>query len=188
MQHRRKVVIVLGMHRSGTSAITRGLLALNVDLGENLTPAVEGNNDKGFWEDREVVEINELLLEQLGASWDSLALLDDRLLDPAFALDLQQRAVDYLEEHFQRSALLGLKDPRISRLLPFWQRVLQRAEADVAYIICVRHPLSVAQSLSTRDDFSSAKSLELWLQHSLDSLLHTAGATRTVLSFEVSAP
>lgn len=184
MQHRRKVVIVLGMHRSGTSAITRGLLALNVDLGENLTPAVEGNNDKGFWEDREVVAINDLLLEQIGASWDSLALLDERLLDPALAPELQERATAYLEAHFLHSPLLGLKDPRISRLLPFWQRVLQRMEADAAYVICVRHPLSVAQSLSTRDDFCPAKSLELWLQHSLDSVLYTAGATRTVLSFE----
>lgn len=184
MQHRRKVVIVLGMHRSGTSAITRGLLALNVDLGENLTPAVAGNNDKGFWEDRDVVAINDLLLEQLGASWDSLALLDDRLLDPALAPELQERAAHYLEEHFKRSPLLGLKDPRISRLLPFWQRVLQRAEAEVAYVVCVRHPLSVVQSLAARDGFSPDKSLALWQQHSLDSLRHTTGATRAVLGFE----
>jgi FMN phosphatase YigB (HAD superfamily) len=167
------------MHRSGTSAITRGLLALNVNLGENLTPAVAGNNDKGFWEDREVVAINDQLLEQLDASWDSLALLD-----PSLAPDLQERAVQYLEGHFRRSLLLGLKDPRISRLLPFWQRVLQRVEADVAYVICIRHPLSVAQSLSTRDDFSQAKSLGLWHQHNLESLQCTSGATRTVLSFE----
>ncbi|MDF3863362.1 rhamnan synthesis F family protein [Pseudomonas denitrificans (nom. rej.)] len=179
MQHRRKVVIVLGMHRSGTSAITRGLLALNVDLGENLTPAVAGNNDKGFWEDREVVAINDQLLEQLDASWDSLALID-----PSLAPDLQDRAVQYLEEHFRRSPLLGLKDPRISRLLPFWQIVLQRVEAEVAYVICVRHPLSVAQSLAARDDFSLAKSLGLWHQHSLESLLQTGNTTRTVLSFE----
>ena len=98
MQHRRKVVIVLGMHRSGTSALTRGLQALNVELGENLTSAVEGNNDKGFWEDREVVTINEILLERLGGDWDSLSLLDDRQLDSRLTADLEERAARYLDE------------------------------------------------------------------------------------------
>ena len=44
------VFVVLGMHRSGTSAITRGLQALNVNLGEQLLPAVPNDNDKGFFE------------------------------------------------------------------------------------------------------------------------------------------
>lgn len=184
MQHRRKVVMVLGMHRSGTSALTRGLQVLNVELGENLTPAVAGNNDKGFWEDREVVAINESLLERLGGDWDSLSLLDDRQFDSCLIADLQERAARYLDERLEIAPLLGLKDPRISRLLPFWRRLLERMGVDVAYVICVRHPLSVAQSLARRDGFSLAKSLALWQQHNLDALSHSANSHRLVLCYE----
>lgn len=184
MQHRRKVVIVLGMHRSGTSALTRGLQALNVELGENLTSAVEGNNDKGFWEDREVVTINEILLERLGGDWDSLSLLDDRQLDSRLTADLEERAARYLDERLEVAPLLGLKDPRISRLLPFWRRLLESKGIEIAYVICVRHPLSVAQSLARRDGFSVAKSLALWQQHNLDALSHSADSQRLVLCYE----
>ncbi len=184
VQHRRKVVIVLGMHRSGTSALTRGLQALNLDLGENLTEAVEGNNDKGFWEDREVVAINEVLLERLGGHWDSLTPLDERQLDAQLTVDLEERAVRYLDERFRTSPLLGLKDPRISRLLPFWRRLLERQDIEANYVICVRHPLSVARSLALRDGFSTAKSLALWQQHTLDALRHSDDSRRLVICYE----
>jgi hypothetical protein len=57
-----KMVVVLGMHRSGTSAITRGLLVMGVRLGDRLLPAVKGENDKGHWED---VDLNALNIEML---------------------------------------------------------------------------------------------------------------------------
>ena len=60
------IIAVLGMHRSGTSAVARGLKALGVDLGENLMPPVEGNNEKGFWEDRDSPDL-------LGAGADAYA-------------------------------------------------------------------------------------------------------------------
>ncbi|MCP1688389.1 FMN phosphatase YigB (HAD superfamily) [Pseudomonas nitroreducens] len=172
------------MHRSGTSALTRGLQALNVELGENLTPAKADNNEKGFWEDREVVAINELLLQRLGGDWDSLSLIDDRQLDARLTVDLEERAGRYLDERLEVAPLLGLKDPRISRLLPFWRRLLESKGIETSYVICVRHPLSVAQSLARRDGFSSAKSLALWQQHTLDSLSHTAASQRVVLCYE----
>ena len=66
-----KLVVVLGMHRSGTSAITRGLEVLGVNLGDNLYPAAI-DNPKGFWEDNDFLGINEELLAHLDYSVDRL--------------------------------------------------------------------------------------------------------------------
>ena len=47
----RKIIVVLGMHRSGTSTVTRGLRVPGASLGENLMPPAVDNNEKGFFED-----------------------------------------------------------------------------------------------------------------------------------------
>jgi hypothetical protein len=56
-----KLIVVLGMHRSGTSTVTKSLELMGVGLGANLHPA-GFDNPKGFWEDRERIEINDKLL------------------------------------------------------------------------------------------------------------------------------
>jgi hypothetical protein len=64
MKHNRRLIVVLGMHRSGTSALTRGLQVMGVTLGDRMMPPVEGNNAKGFWED---IDLNALNVEMLNA-------------------------------------------------------------------------------------------------------------------------
>ena len=70
MPDQRKFIFVLGPHRSGTSLCASGLEALGAELriASNFSNA---ENPKGFFEQREVVEFNERLLEGLGGSWDS---------------------------------------------------------------------------------------------------------------------
>jgi hypothetical protein len=53
----KKIIVVLGMHRSGTSALTRGLSTLGVGLGDTLHPA-GSDNPTGFWEDRDIIAFN----------------------------------------------------------------------------------------------------------------------------------
>ena len=64
--HSRDCIIVLGMHRSGTSALARVLNLLGVDLGTNLLPAAE-DNETGFWEHRDLVLVNEEVLRHSAA-------------------------------------------------------------------------------------------------------------------------
>lgn len=73
----KKLIVVLGMHRSGTSAITRGLQVLGVNLGDNLMPPVEGNNAKGFFEDLDLNALNVELLQTLRSDWDYLSPIED---------------------------------------------------------------------------------------------------------------
>ena len=71
------LVVVLGMHRSGTSAITRGLQVIGVDLGANLMPPANHINEKGFFEDCDIVNINISLLNHLCLDWHHVTPLTD---------------------------------------------------------------------------------------------------------------
>ncbi|MBD9501711.1 HAD family hydrolase [Pseudomonas sp. PDM23] len=184
MQERQRAIVVLGMHRSGTSAIARGLTTLGVELGDNLMPAAQSNNERGFWEDQEIVDINTDILKELGHTWHSLKPLSTERLASFDNSELQQRALSYLREFFGDAPLFGLKDPRISLLLPFWLRVFEKAGIQPAFVLSLRHPLSVAHSLHKRDGFTQAKSLYLWLDYMLQGLLHSRGQRVAVLSYD----
>ncbi len=192
-QTQRRLIIVLGMHRSGTSAIARGLAALGADLGSNLLPPVAENNERGFWEDREVVALSDAVLDRLGLAWDSTAPIDRaRLAGPEFG-DLRLRALDLVRSRLDTWPVFAIKDPRLSRLLPFWSGALERLDARVDFVLCLRNPISTAQSLQRRDGFAAIKSHLLWLQHTAGMVLDTsnpgtgaahAAARRAVVSFE----
>ena len=112
-----KLIVVLGMHRGGTSAIVRGLEVLGVHLGDNLLSA-QLDNPTGFWEDRDVLRLNEELLRPLGSAYDRLGLVDGaRCIDPAFGA-IRLKAVDFIRKKCDEHVLWGFKDPRTVRLLP----------------------------------------------------------------------
>ena len=72
----RIAILVLGMHRSGTSALTRMISLLGADLPANLMPAREQNNETGFWESEDVRRINDILLTSMGSAWDDWRDID----------------------------------------------------------------------------------------------------------------
>jgi hypothetical protein len=152
------------MHRSGTSAFARGLQALGVYIGDDFLPP-QPDNPTGFWEDRHVYEINERVLRALGTSWFSPAPIDRFRFDDPQVGPLRDEARDYLAEHFTRHPVWGFKDPRAIRLLPFWRPILHELRADDAYVIAVRHPMSVAASLQQRQWMDAETAHLLWLSH-----------------------
>ena len=70
---KKRAVVVLGMHRSGTSAVSRFINMLGFELGEHLM-APRKDNPKGFWENEEIVRHNEELMSSTSMRWDSLEL------------------------------------------------------------------------------------------------------------------
>lgn len=178
------ILLVLGMHRSGTSAITRAMDLLGINLGDDLYPP-GFDNPKGFWEDRQCLAINEELLRQLGSAYDALQI-DWRLADTSPAVSsLKTSATTLLTERLrQYRGLWGFKDPRCCRLLPFWNEVLADVGCRTCCVIVLRNPLSVASSLAKRNGFSTEKSLMLWLQHMVPALLETTGHRRVVVDFD----
>lgn len=179
-----KVFVVLGMHRSGTSVITRALEVLGVELGDNLMPAAENNNEKGFFEDLTVVSINDELMQQCNFDWQSQADLTSIDWQTLCDGPLGERACDYLQQMLERYPQFGLKDPRMPRLLPFWKEIFDRLQLEPVFLISSRDPVSVAHSLHKRDDLSLEKSQLLWLDHCLPSLSETKGYKRLVISYD----
>ena len=181
---KKKVTVVLGMHRSGTSVVARGLQVLGVDLGDNLLAAFRGVNDKGFWEDADIIAFNEELLWTLGREWHTVTpILTNEFAEPQVD-NLKQRAMELLKSKMFSISDFGLKDPRVSKLLPFWNDVFRRLCVSVSYVIAYRHPMSVVLSLEKRDGFAHEKSYLLWLQHMLAILMHTHGYNRVVVNYD----
>lgn len=162
-----RCVIVLGSHRSGTSVLTRAQLAVGVDLGECLY-GPRSDNQKGFFEDKFANQQNEAFLARIDRRWHSL--LAPEAIDHEVISDYQRNLQELILERFEGKPLWGLKDPRISRLWPYWVPVLVEAGVKPVFILANRHPYSVALSLFKRDRMPEAHALALWAIHQLDAL------------------
>ena len=169
MKHHSRAVLVIGMHRSGTSAVARGLAALSVYLGNNFLDA-QPENPTGYWEDKTIVELNDRVLATLGLKWDSVAPIERKALERFRARRLRGKAVGYLKGAFRDRALWGFKDPRTIRLLPFWRRALRDLNAEDSYVVVIRNPRSVAASLFARQGMDLAEAQRLWLVHTVPFL------------------
>jgi hypothetical protein len=183
----KSIIVVLGMHRSGTSAITRGLMVLGVELGDHLMPPAPNDNDKGFFEDIDVNAINVELYRSLEnhPNWHTLAPVPRSELLHEKKTPLRLRAVELLRSRLETVDCFGIKDPRICRMLPFWQSVFEHLQLNVSYVIAVRNPISVARSLGRRNNFSPEKCHYLWLDHILPSVLLTQGAPRVLVDYDL---
>ncbi|MGB8651045.1 MAG: hypothetical protein WCD35_10330, partial [Mycobacteriales bacterium] len=151
--------VVLGMHRSGTSAVAGLLVGAGFDAGrdEDLWPADE-SNPKGYFERAELVTGNDGLLARLGGSWDCPPAQDTVLATRDESLDQVRAEVRALLSR-SGGAPVVLKDPRISVLLPLWWPVLKD---DFCAVLVLRNPLETARSLARRDGMSVAAGLALW--------------------------
>lgn len=180
----RRAFVVVGMHRSGTSAMTRTLSLLGATLPARLMPAREANNATGFWEPMSVAELNDEILEALDSEWDDVFAFRPRPYLSNFDHFYRSRAVEILEQEFHGSELIVLKDPRVSILTTFWERALQDAGYTTNYVIMVRNPIEVAESLGSRDGFPREKSLLLWSSYMLAAERDTRGRARTFVTFD----
>jgi hypothetical protein len=149
-------VLVVGMHRSGTSVATRVLSLLGPALCRP-GDLVRGHlgNQRGHWESAPLVVENDRLLREVRSRWwcppaDLEVLLADTARVEAAGAVL--RASHPVEPWVW-------KDPRTSLLVPLWRRAL--AEPPVILFV-YRHPAEVATSLRIRSRFTTAFSLALW--------------------------
>lgn len=180
---RPDVVVVLGMHRSGTSVVTRALQALGVALGDNLIPPKAGENDKGFFEDVDIMRFNDRLLKKLGSAWERLAPIDEAALTgPGFSAE-RREAASLLEEKAQLGRF-GFKDPRTCVLLPLWQCVIDDLSLTPHYVLALRNPMEVAASLEARNGIAMTKGLALWAKHMIGAALNTQGKARTIVAYD----
>lgn len=176
-------VLVLGMHRSGTSAATRMLNLLGADLSSNLVGPHE-SNVSGHWEPADLVRLHDELLASAGSSWEDWRSFNPDWSRSPAAGSFRERIEENLRQDFRNSNLFVLKDPRISRFLPFWRSLLNDAGIVPHALVMVRHPLDVAGSLRSRNNMPQSKALLIWLRHYLDVEFETRGMPRCFVRYE----
>lgn len=181
---KKQIYVVLGMPRSGTSAITRSLQALGIDLGESLLPADE-RNAKGFYEDSEVLyKINRVVSAAVQKRWMPLNL-DPQMIDKDATLRrCKHYAVGVLSERLASVTAWGFKDPRTLSIFPFWRAVLNTLGVEEHYVIVVRNPLAAAHSVARFAHTDVKNGLLLWLRFMYTALEATEGKNRVVVSYE----
>ena len=148
----RTAILVAGMHRSGTSALTRVLNIAGCDLPKTLmTPERNSGNVKGCWESQAIMDLNQEILASAGSSWDDWRPFDKDWYTSPVADEFRKRAHKLIKGEFGSSQLFVLKDPRICRLLEFWIEVVGALGARPLVVLPIRNPFDVASSLQDRD-------------------------------------
>lgn len=180
---RPTAVLVLGMHRSGTSALTRVLNLLGVELGDDLLPAASGNNETGFWEHQAVVDLHGELMESLGTAWDDPRALPADWQIAAATGDIRARLVDQMSADFGKRSLWGVKDPRMCRFVPLWTGIADDLGVAPAWVIMLRHPMEIVRSLHQRDGMSRGRAYLLWLRYTLEAERTTRGGRRAFVDY-----
>ncbi len=180
---RRIAVFVLGMHRSGTSALTRVLNIVGCDLPKNLMEA-SPENPVGYWESTSIYKVNNRVLESAGSVWHDWTEINPGWFDSPKADQFKEEAIATLTAEFGGSRLFVVKDPRICRVLPFWLEVMR--EMDVRPLVClpIRNPLEVAASLEKRNGFDQSRGLLLWARHVLDAEFASRGLPRSFSTYD----
>ena len=179
----RTALLVLGMHRSGTSLLTRILSLLGADLPSNLAGPNFGN-EAGYWESLDLNALHEELFNALSLSWESLEKFPDHWLDSLPVAPFRQKLLAFLRREFPANPLLAIKDPRISRLVPLWTSVLAEVNIRPVFLICLRNPLEVTASLERLYSVHPHYAQLLWLRYMLDAERLTRSLPRCIISYE----
>ncbi len=173
-------VVVVGMHRSGTSAVTGALGGLGLQMprpGDRI-PWDESNPD--HWESLSVSRHDDDLLRALGGSWDGPPDLDRHWVHTAAVLD-GTRTASVLADAYPEAGPAAVKDPRLCLILPLWRAVLP---GTLTALLVWRSPLAVARSLHRRDGLSLACGLALWERYNRSALAGLAGVATYVTDYE----
>jgi hypothetical protein len=179
----RQAILVLGMHRSGTSALAGVAHALGA-AAPKTPPDPDRWNERGYFESALFFSLLDELLAAAGSRWDDWRPLDPTWLRSATAEIYRQKLAALVIAEFGDAPLIVIKDPRICRLVPLVSAVVAELGFRAVAILPLRNPLEVAQSLQRRDQFAVSKSLLLWLRHVLDAEFDSRGLRRYFLSYE----
>ncbi len=169
-RERAPVVVVVGMHRSGTSLCANMLQELGVDMAE--TPGVSPENARGHWERPRINDLNDRVFAMFGRGWGksshALALPENWHLDPR-VVAVRGELTAWLRP-LVASERFGFKDPRTARLFPMWRLVFDDLQVRPRFIFCVRDPAQVARSISARDQMARAQAAYRWLVYNADAV------------------
>ncbi len=179
----RSIVTVIGMHRSGTSAIAKGLECLGLNMGDALIAPGE-DNPRGYWEDAEVLRINKEVLERLNIAWNDTRIVPEALFLGTALKDLHDQAEKLLINRADQYTMWGFKDPRTLRVLPFWLHAAEQSGVNLQFVVALRHPYAVALSLQKRNGISLTRGQLMWAAYTLPFLPHIKNYPHVFISYD----
>ena len=176
-------VLIVGMHRSGTSALAGLVGKLGVPLGERLL-AAGSDNPKGYWEHEDVVALHERLLSRLGSRWDDVRALPDGWGESEAAQEASSAIGEVISRDFSGNVLWAIKDPRLCRVLPLWVEVLQQHQIRPVVLFMVRNPREVAASIEARNHWHPLVGKLMWLRYMTEALTASSELPREVVLYD----
>jgi len=180
----KHLVMIVGMHRSGTSAVGRLLENIGFEFGNNLLEGIYSINDDGFWEDKEVIALNEHIFQLYDFNWFDFERMPGKWWEDVKIKELVGVAETWYYESFSGEKAIAVKDPRFCRLLPFWKRVFQGLDLHLHILFVYRHPVEVAASLKKRDGFPLQLGYLLWLSYTIDALYYSRNLSLSIINYE----
>jgi hypothetical protein len=187
---RRPIVMVLGMHRSGTSLCSHVLSALGLDMTDRVPgPGLDSpgeDNPLGHWERWEIVEFHDRILRFFNREFFSQA--HDFALPVAWwaqpeVAQIRREITAFLERRMG-SGYFGFKDPRTVRLMPMWHQIIGELKLAPKIVFCLRNPAQVARSLNGRDGFNLDAGEYRWFSYTVDFFRYTKSAEICTIEYE----
>jgi glycosyltransferase involved in cell wall biosynthesis len=186
-QPSRTALLVVGMHRSGTSAVARMLSFLGAALPEHVMGTEyrgRRGNETGHWEPERLVDLHDEMLAEVGSHWDDWRRFDPTTLGPERLSHYRSAIAWLIAEEYGDASLFVLKDPRLCRFVPLYEEILGGMGIAPRFVLPHRNPVSVLDSLATRDDMTASYASLIWLRHVLDAEEATRGKPRVFLAYE----
>jgi len=181
----KRAICILGMHRSGTSVITRCVNLLGISLGnpDRMLPPRFDNPD-GFWEHADIVRLHDDILRFFSRRWDSTIPLPKYWNKVRGMNNYKKQIHKLIDQEFSSSNIWGWKDPRTCLLLPLWIEVLQERQTKLDIIFVIRNPHEVVTSLKRRDGFEHNQGYAIWTLYLLSALKHCEGLRCVFIHYE----
>lgn len=177
------ILLVMGMPRSGTSALTRILSLCGATLPAAMMGADSGNA-RGYWEPRKALRLNHAILHRRGSStYDPSLRLQE---DGAFGAAEKEACITEIAEYLgtlPATPLVIIKDLQITALSGMWFEAAERVGFDVAVVIAVRHPQEVTASLGALMQATPELASALWLKYNLLAERQTRNVPRVFVDY-----
>jgi hypothetical protein len=178
------LVFILGMHRSGTSALTGMLAKAGFSAPSDLMPATVAN-PKGYWESLSIIRLNEDFIIEMESHWSSSLSLPAGWIESIGARKWRTSLINIIAETYRGAELPTIKDPRFCKLIMGLEPWLESRLIDTSFIIPIRHPLEVSNSLFQAEGTDLTKALRLWIKSVFITEQATRGHRRTFISFDI---
>ncbi len=181
--NKKTCLLVLGMHRSGTSAFTRLLSLAGAQIPKSLLQA-RGGNETGHWESEKIVQYNDDFLQDQNSTWDDWTSLDIELFTSQKRKNFNDDVRALLKYEYGDAQLIAIKDPRICRFAELYAKAITHAGYNVKIINVIRNPLETSASLAKRNNMPTVNASLLWLRHVIDAEFQSRAYTRSFVTYD----